>query len=59
MQYKPNSQWRRTIISRKDHREVGNEAYGFYGGIRKLHREEEVSIWKQHWPKQVLEVGVV
>ncbi|XVE60969.1 hypothetical protein DITRI_Ditri06bG0003300 [Diplodiscus trichospermus] len=54
-QYPPSSRWRKTMINRKDHREVGNEADGFYGGIRKLYKEEEISTWKCLWPKQVLE----
>ena len=43
------------MINRKDHREVGNEADGFYGGIRKVYKEEEISMWKRFWPNQVLE----
>ncbi|KAJ8759995.1 hypothetical protein K2173_010851 [Erythroxylum novogranatense] len=54
-QYSPGSQWRRTVIHRKDHLEEGNEADGFYAGIRKLYSEEEISRWKQLWPKGVLE----
>ncbi|GMI79621.1 hypothetical protein like AT2G32560 [Hibiscus trionum] len=54
-QYPANSRWRKTEINRKDHREVGNEADGFYGGIRKLYKEEEVSMWKSLWPNHVLE----
>lgn len=54
-QYTPGSRWRHTTIDRKDHREEGNEADGFYGGIRKLYRNDEISIWKQFWPADVLE----
>lgn len=54
-QYTPGSRWRHTTINRKDHREEGNEADGFYGGIRKLYRNDEISMWKQFWPAEVLE----
>ncbi|KAK9290561.1 hypothetical protein L1049_008731 [Liquidambar formosana] len=54
-QYTAGSRWRRTLINRKDHREEGNEVDGFYGGIRKLHNEEEISMWKRLWPTQVVE----
>ncbi|KAL5546624.1 hypothetical protein UlMin_006311 [Ulmus minor] len=54
-QYMPGSRWRRTMINRKDHREEGNEADGFYGGIRKLYNENEIARWKRFWPTQVLE----
>ncbi|XP_044479832.1 F-box protein At2g32560-like [Mangifera indica] len=54
-QYAPGSRWRKTMIDRKDHREEGNEADGFYGGIRKLRSEEEISTWKRLWPEEVLE----
>ncbi|KAL4379535.1 hypothetical protein GQ457_02G040290 [Hibiscus cannabinus] len=54
-QYPSSSRWRRTSINRNDHREVGNEADGFYGGIRKLYKEEEISMWKRLWPNHVLE----
>lgn len=54
-QYTPGSRWRTTIIDRKDHREEGNEADGFYGGIRKLQSNEEISMWRRLWPSDVLE----
>ncbi|KAF9599392.1 hypothetical protein IFM89_036949 [Coptis chinensis] len=54
-QYTPGSRWRQTIIDRKDHREEGNEADGFYGGIRKLYNLEELAMWKRLWPKEALE----
>ncbi|KAL0390764.1 UNVERIFIED_CONTAM: F-box protein [Sesamum calycinum] len=54
-QYTLGSRWRRTIVSRKDHREEGNEADGFYGGIRKLCGKEEISMWKKLWPSEALE----
>ncbi|GAV62138.1 F-box domain-containing protein [Cephalotus follicularis] len=53
--YTPGSRWRHTTLDRKEHREEGNEVDGFYGGIRKLKKEEEISIWKRLWPKEVLE----
>ncbi|XP_047176106.1 F-box protein At2g26850-like [Vigna umbellata] len=54
-QYTPDSRWRKTTISRKDHREEGNEADGFYGGIRKLKSEAEISLWKSIWPSETLD----
>ncbi|CAN0905346.1 F-box protein At2g32560 [Linum grandiflorum] len=54
-QYAPGSRWRRTIVNRKDHREEGNEGDGFYGGIRKLTGNDEISMWKRLWPMDVLE----
>ncbi|KAF8398227.1 hypothetical protein HHK36_017153 [Tetracentron sinense] len=54
-QYTPGSRWRRAAINRKEHREEGNEADGFYGGIIKLNTNEEFSMWKQLWPTEVLE----
>ncbi|KAJ4724471.1 F-box family protein [Melia azedarach] len=54
-QYTLGSRWRKTIINRKDHREEGNEADGFYGGIRKLNSTEEINMWKRLWPVEVLE----
>lgn len=54
-QYAPGSRWRHTMISRKDHREEGNEVDGFYGGIRKLNRKNEISMWEQFWPAEILE----
>lgn len=54
-QYTPGSRWRQVTINRKDHREEGDEADGFYGGIRKLYNEEEIARWKRLWPTQVLE----
>ncbi|KAI9196703.1 hypothetical protein LWI28_026264 [Acer negundo] len=54
-QYTPGSRWRTTMINRKEHREEGNEADGFYGGIRKINSEEEISKWKRLWPVEVLE----
>ncbi|KAH9537450.1 hypothetical protein CY35_16G053400 [Sphagnum magellanicum] len=41
-QYSVGSRWRRAAIDRKNHREEGNEAEGFYGGIRKLSTKDEV-----------------
>ncbi|CAI9271091.1 unnamed protein product [Lactuca saligna] len=54
-QYAPGSRWRHTMIHRKEHREEGNEADGFYGGIRKLNRKDEISMWEQFWPAEILE----
>ncbi|CAO2832656.1 unnamed protein product [Amaranthus hypochondriacus] len=54
-QYTTGSRWRRTIINRKDHREEGNESDGFYGGIRKLYKSDEIATWKSLWPKEILE----
>ncbi|XXG50655.1 hypothetical protein AAC387_Pa02g4619 [Persea americana] len=54
-QYKSSSRWRQTVINRKYHREEGNEGNGFYGGVRKLHSKEEITMWKRLWPSEVLE----
>ncbi|XP_065878538.1 F-box protein At2g26850 [Euphorbia lathyris] len=54
-QYSRGSRWRCTMINRKNHREEGNEADGFYGGIRKLYMNDHISRWKQLWPTQFLE----
>ncbi|CAI9099582.1 OLC1v1036428C1 [Oldenlandia corymbosa var. corymbosa] len=54
-QYHPGSRWRRTTVNRKDHREVGNGADGFYGGIRKICKEEEISVWKGLWPTSTIQ----
>ncbi|WJX64494.1 hypothetical protein P8452_49269 [Trifolium repens] len=54
-QYTTDSRWRRTTICRKDHREEGNEADGFYGGVRKIKSEKEISIWRSLWPSEVLD----
>ncbi|XP_068662160.1 F-box protein At2g32560-like [Aristolochia californica] len=53
--YSPGSRWRRTVVSRKNHREEGNETDGFYGGIRKLYNKEEISMWRRLWPHEILE----
>ncbi|CAA7028771.1 unnamed protein product [Microthlaspi erraticum] len=54
-QFRPESPWRATVINRKNHRETGNETDGFYGGVKKLGTEEEITTWKRLWPAQVLE----
>lgn len=54
-QYTPGSRWRTVAINRKHHREVGNAVDGFYGGIRKLYNNKEISIWQHLWPTKVLE----
>ncbi|XP_051134381.1 F-box protein At2g32560-like isoform X2 [Andrographis paniculata] len=53
--YARGSRWRRTIVSRRDHREEGNAAEGFYGGVRKLASTQEISMWRKFWPSQILE----
>ncbi|KAK8941260.1 F-box protein [Platanthera zijinensis] len=53
--YPPDSRWRKKIIDRREHSEDGSEDDGFYGGIRKLERKEEISIWKQFWPAEAVE----
>ncbi|KAK8595966.1 hypothetical protein V6N12_064470 [Hibiscus sabdariffa] len=53
--YAPGSRWRHTTVNRKEHREEGNEADGFYGGIRKVSSVEELSTWKRLWPSDVLQ----
>lgn len=53
-QYAPDSRWRRMRVNRKTHREEGNEADGFYAGIRKIYSREEISTWKSLWPTKVL-----
>ncbi|OEL12955.1 F-box protein [Dichanthelium oligosanthes] len=52
--YAPGSRWRQTTVSRKDHRETGDETDGFYGGIRKLQTKDEISTWRRFWPVDVL-----
>lgn len=54
-QYTRGSRWRKTTVSRKDHREEGNETDGFYGGIHKLCHTDEINTWKKLWPADVLE----
>ncbi|GAA0176318.1 hypothetical protein LIER_29329 [Lithospermum erythrorhizon] len=54
-QYSHGSRWHRAVIDRNKHREVGNEVDGFYGGIRKLDSEEEISKWKSLWPNSTLD----
>ncbi|XP_071704614.1 F-box protein At2g32560-like [Rutidosis leptorrhynchoides] len=54
-QYAPGSQWRHMTINRKDHREEGNQTAGFYGGIKKLYNKDEISMWQQFWPTDILE----
>lgn len=54
-QYSPGSRWRQAAINKKDHQEIGNEVDGFYGGIRKLYNEEEISAWKCFWPSCTLD----
>ncbi|MCE3049954.1 hypothetical protein HAX54_046198 [Datura stramonium] len=54
-QYTLGSRWRQKEINIKDHREVGNEANGFYGGIRKLYSDKKISLWKSLWPSNTFE----
>lgn len=54
-QYTPGSRWRQALVKRKEHREEGNEGDGFYGGIRKLRGNDDISKWRQLWPTDVLE----
>ncbi|KAI3707707.1 hypothetical protein L6452_26336 [Arctium lappa] len=54
-QYAPGSRWRHMMINRKGHCEEGNEADGFYGGIRKLYNKDEICLWQQFWPTGILE----
>lgn len=54
-QYTVGSRWRQAAVDRKSHREEGNEAEGFYGGVRKLRTKEEINIWTKLWPTQALE----
>lgn len=53
--YTPGSRWRQTVVNRNNHKEVGNDTDGFYGGIRKLHGKDEISAWRRLWPSEVLE----
>ncbi|XP_020596493.1 F-box protein At2g26850-like [Phalaenopsis equestris] len=41
--YAPGSRWRKKIINRNEHREDGSED-GFYGGIRKVQKKEDISV---------------
>lgn len=54
-QYTPGSRWRQKTISRTNIREEGNETDGFYGGIRKLYTIQEINMWKQLWPVEILD----
>ncbi|XP_054790098.1 F-box protein At2g32560-like isoform X2 [Prosopis cineraria] len=54
-QYNAGSRWRQTVINRKHHREEGNEVDGFYGGIRKIHNEDEIARWNNLWPIRTVE----
>ncbi|CAA0833503.1 F-box protein [Striga hermonthica] len=54
-QYSRGSRWRTTIVNRTEHREEGTETDGFYGGLRKICGDEEISAWKRLWPSQILE----
>lgn len=53
-QYTRGSRWRQVPIKRRRTREDSNGLDGFYGGIRKLYSEDEISTWLELWPKQSL-----
>jgi len=44
---------RRIRLSRKNTGEQGDPRSGYYGGIRKLHNEDEIEKWKKLFPSQV------
>ncbi|KAJ7972113.1 F-box protein [Quillaja saponaria] len=46
-QYSPDSIYRRVVLNRNDHGEQVMGGGGYYGGIRKLHSEDEIARWKQ------------
>ncbi|RDX86744.1 F-box protein, partial [Mucuna pruriens] len=52
-QYPEISNMRRIRLSRKNYGEQGDQSSGFYGGIRKLHNEDEIETWKKLFPRQV------
>lgn len=54
-QYSPGSRWRTTTVNRKNHREEGSTAVGFYGGIRKIYSKGQIAVWKNLWPKDILQ----
>eukprot|EP00249_Psilotum_nudum_P016356 c25781_g1_i1 orf=400-1485(+) len=54
-QYTLGSRWRRAAVNRKTHHVEGNESDGFYGGIWKLRTKDEISAWRQLWPREALE----
>lgn len=52
-QYPEISSMRRIRLSRKNTGEQGDPRSGYYGGIRKLHNEDEIEKWKKLFPSQV------
>nr|KYP48923.1 F-box protein At2g32560 family [Cajanus cajan] len=52
-QYRETSNMRRIRLSRKNYGEQGHQTGGYYGGIRKLHNEDEIGTWKKLLPDQV------
>nr|KYP48924.1 F-box protein At2g32560 family [Cajanus cajan] len=52
-QYREVSNMRRIRLSRKINGEQGDQTRGYYGGIRKLHNEDEIGTWKKLFPRQV------
>lgn len=43
---------RRIPLSRKNG-EQGHRSGGYYGGIRKLHNQDEIETWKKLFPRQI------
>ncbi|KAG8367823.1 hypothetical protein BUALT_Bualt16G0112700 [Buddleja alternifolia] len=54
-QYDIESRWRKMTIGRKEYRENGNKADGFYGGIRKIYKEDDIARWEHLCPNCILE----
>ncbi|KAK7344866.1 hypothetical protein VNO77_15049 [Canavalia gladiata] len=52
-QYSESSNMRRIGLSRKNNGEQGDQIGGYYGGIRKLHNEDEIETWKKLFPLQI------
>ncbi|CAJ1967746.1 unnamed protein product [Sphenostylis stenocarpa] len=52
-QYPEESNMRRVKLCRKRSGEEGDRISGCYGGIRKLHNEDEIQTWKKLFPTQV------
>ncbi|KAK7393024.1 hypothetical protein VNO78_21475 [Psophocarpus tetragonolobus] len=51
-QYPEASTMRRIKLSKKNIEEQGDRICGYYGGIRKLHNEDEIQTWKNLFPRQ-------
>ena len=45
-QFPAASYMRRVVLNREHSGEQGTRATGYYGGIRKLHNQEDIEIWK-------------